>query len=63
MTFYETINLGEAEDQRFELFEPRGRVFKSPGASLRLIKKRFRPNEKEFGQQPVNVFFSWNLLL
>jgi hypothetical protein len=34
------INLGEAEDQRFELFEPEG---------------RFRPSEKGFGQQPVNV--------
>jgi hypothetical protein len=31
------MNLGEAEDQRFELFEPEGRVFKSPGASLRFI--------------------------
>jgi hypothetical protein len=49
------INLGEAEDQRFELFEPEGRVFKSPGASLRFIKKRFRPSEKGFGQQPVNI--------
>jgi hypothetical protein len=43
------INLGEAEDLRFELFEPEGRVFKSPGASLRFIKKRFRPSEKGFG--------------
>jgi hypothetical protein len=50
------INLGEAEDQRFELFEPEGRVFKSPGASLRFIKKRFRPSEKEFGQQPVIIW-------
>jgi hypothetical protein len=49
------INLGEAEDQRFELFEPEGRVFKSPGASLRFIKKRFRQSEKGFGQQPVKV--------
>ncbi len=48
------INLGEAEDQRFELFEPEGRVFKSPGASLRFIKKGFRPSEKGFGQQPVD---------
>jgi hypothetical protein len=47
------INLGEAEDQRFELFEPEGRVLKSSGASLRFIKKRFRPSEKGFGQQPV----------
>jgi hypothetical protein len=41
------INLGEAEDQRFELSEPAGRVFKSPGASLRFIKKRLRQGEKE----------------
>ena len=47
------INLGAAKDQRFELFEPEGRVFKSPGASLRFIKKRFRQSEKGFGQQPV----------
>jgi hypothetical protein len=49
------INLGEAEDQRFQLLEPEGRVLKSPGASLRFIKKRFRPSEKGFGQQPVSV--------
>jgi hypothetical protein len=48
------INLGAAEDQQFELFEPEGRVFKSPGASLSFIKKHFRPSEKGFGQQPVN---------
>jgi hypothetical protein len=47
------INLGEAEDKRFELSEPAGRVFKAPEASLRLIKKRFRPSEKGFEQQPV----------
>jgi len=35
------INLGEAEDQRFHLFEPKWRVLKSPGAELRFIKKRF----------------------
>ena len=47
------INLGAAEDQRFQLFEPEGRVLESPGASLRCIKKRFRQSEKGFGQQPV----------
>jgi len=36
------INLGEVEDQCFQLFEPEGRVLKAPGASLRFIKKRFR---------------------
>jgi hypothetical protein len=48
------INLGDAEDQRFQLFEPEGRVLGLPGASYRFIKKRFRPSEKGFGQQPVN---------
>jgi hypothetical protein len=48
------INLGEAEDKRFQLFEPEGRVLKSLGASLRFIKKRFRQSEKGFGQHPVN---------
>jgi carbamate kinase len=32
------INLGEAEDKRFQLFEPKGRVLESPEASLRFIK-------------------------
>jgi len=49
------INLGEAEDKRFELFEPEGRVFKAPEASLRLIKEPFRPIENGFGQQPVKI--------
>jgi len=48
------INLSEAEDKRFQLFEPEGRVLKSPGASFRFIKKRFQASEKGFGQQPVN---------
>jgi len=26
----------------------------SPGGSLRFVKKRFRPSEKGFRQQPVN---------
>jgi hypothetical protein len=43
------------EDQRFELVEPEGRVFKSPKASLRFIKKGFRQSEKGFGQQPVDI--------
>jgi len=47
------INLGAAEDQRFQLLEPKGRVLESPEASLRFIKKRFRQSEKGFGQQPV----------
>jgi hypothetical protein len=47
------INLGEAEDKRYQLFEPEGRVLISPGASPRFIKKRFRTSEKGFGQQPL----------
>jgi hypothetical protein len=47
------INLGEAEDQCFQLFEPEMRVLKAPGASPIFIKKRFRQSEKGFGQQPV----------
>jgi hypothetical protein len=48
------INLGEAEDAQYQLFEPEGRVLISPGASLRFIKKRFRTGEKGFGQQPTD---------
>ena len=48
------INLGEEEDKRFQLFEPEGRVLKSPGASLRFIKKRFQTSEKGFGQQALD---------
>jgi hypothetical protein len=29
------MNVGEAEDKRYQLFEPEGRVLISPGASLR----------------------------
>jgi len=58
------INLGEAEDQRFQLLEPEGRVLKSPGASLRFIKKRLRQSEKGFGQQPgaMTILTMVNLL-
>jgi hypothetical protein len=33
------IHLGEAQDKGFELSEPKGQVFKAPGASLRLDQK------------------------
>jgi len=52
------INLGEAEDKRFQLFEPYRRVLKSPGASLRFIKKRFQTSEKGFGKRPVNLYLA-----
>jgi len=47
-------NLGEVEDKRCQLFELQGRVLTSPGGSLRFVKKRFRPSEKGFWQQPAN---------
>jgi hypothetical protein len=40
------INLGEVKEERFQLFEPEGRVLESPGTSLRFIKKCFRASEK-----------------
>jgi len=46
------INLGEAEEQQWQLSEPEGRVLALPEASLRFIKKRFRTSEKGFGQLP-----------
>jgi hypothetical protein len=49
------INLGEAKGERCQLSEPAGRVLTSPGASLRLIRKRFRTSEKDFGQQPLKT--------
>jgi len=33
------INLGEAEEKRFQLFEPEGRVLETPGANLKFIEK------------------------
>jgi hypothetical protein len=41
-----SINLGEVQEKRFQLFEPERRVLGSPGASLRFIKKYFRASEK-----------------
>jgi hypothetical protein len=49
------INLGAAEEKRFQLFEPKGRVLKSTGASHRFIKKRFGQSEKGFEQQPEKM--------
>ncbi len=51
------INLGEEEDKRFQLFEPKGRVLKSPGASLRFIKNVFRQAKRDLGNKPWNVDF------
>jgi len=49
------LNLGAAEDKRFQLFEPEGRVLKSPVASLKFIKKHFGQSEKGFRKQPVKL--------
>jgi hypothetical protein len=54
------IHLGEAEDQGLELSEPKGRVFKAPGASLRRIKNRFRQSQERPG--PFPVFQSTNVM-
>jgi hypothetical protein len=40
------INLGEVKEKRFQPVESENRVLKSPGASLRFIKKRFKAGEK-----------------
>jgi hypothetical protein len=48
------INLGEVEDQRFELFEPGGRVFKAPATSLRLIKNVLDKVKRDLGNSPSN---------
>jgi len=40
------INLGKVKEKQFQLFEPEGRVFESPGTSLRFIKKCFRASKK-----------------
>jgi len=49
------MNLGEAEDQRFQLSESAGggRVLKAPEASRRVHQKRFRQAKKGFGQQAL----------
>jgi hypothetical protein len=49
-------NLGEVEDKRCQLFEPKRRVLTSPGGSLRFVKKRFRLREKGFRQQSVKTY-------
>jgi len=49
------INLGAAEEKRVRLFEPKGRVLQSPGASHRFIKKRFGQSEKGFEQKPIEM--------
>jgi hypothetical protein len=49
------INLGEVEDQRFELSEPGGRVFKTPGTSLRLIKNVLDKVKRDLGNSPLTI--------
>jgi hypothetical protein len=33
---------GEVKEEQFPLFEPKGRVWKLPGASLRMVKNSFQ---------------------
>jgi hypothetical protein len=49
------INLCETEDNQFQLFEPKGRVLKSPGAGIRFVKKSFQTSKKGFGQQALYI--------
>jgi hypothetical protein len=52
-TFYEAIILGEAKEEQFPLFEPTGRVWKLPEASLRMVKKSFQRAKGDFGNSPL----------
>jgi hypothetical protein len=49
------INLCEAEDQRFQLFEPEGRVLESPGASLRFIKNVLDQAKRDLGNSLMTI--------
>jgi len=53
MTFYETIILGEAKEEQFPLFEPTGRVWKLPEASLRMVKKSFQRAKADLSNSPL----------
>jgi len=55
------INLGEAEDQRFQRVRFKGQVLKSPEANLRFIKNCFRQikrdsDNKRQGLSPFYVY-------
>jgi len=44
--------LGEAKEEQFPLFEPVGRVWKLPEASLRMVKKSFQRAKGDLGNSP-----------
>jgi len=44
--------LGEAKEEQFPLFEPKGRVWELPGASLRMVKKSFQRAKGNLGNRP-----------
>jgi hypothetical protein len=45
--------LGEAKEEQFPLFEPGGRVWKLPGANLRMIKKSFQRAKGDLSNNPL----------
>jgi hypothetical protein len=46
--------LGEAKEEQFPLFEPTGRVWKLPEASLRMVKKSFQRPKGDLSNSPLN---------
>jgi hypothetical protein len=44
--------LGEAKEEQFPLFEPTGRVWKLPEASLRMVKKSFQRAKGDLSNSP-----------
>jgi hypothetical protein len=49
------INLGEAEEKRFQLFEPERQVLETPGANLRFIKKCCRQAKMNLSNNPYTT--------
>jgi hypothetical protein len=46
--------LGEAKEEQFPLFEPTGRVWKLPEASLRMVKKSFQRAKGDLSNSPLH---------
>jgi hypothetical protein len=47
--------LGEAKEEQFPLFEPTGRVWKLPEASLRMVKKSFQRAKGDLSNSPFTL--------
>jgi hypothetical protein len=47
--------LDEAEEKRFQLFDPEGRVMETPGANLRFIKKCCRQVKMNLSNNPLSA--------